>query len=507
MEDDSMKPYDYRQGNNQEPESDNEEIIKYKSPPKTRGAMDKGDNRYSKFARVNKNTAPAANETPQPYLLNGEPSSLTFAAVPPPKPKAGAGGPLLMGVFIFVILMSAMLFYYVRNPGDDNEAKTDQISIAETSGELIPIHTDSNFAVFDEKTKEWVEMDKENIGFGKKILTDLNSLRNIFSVNLSHSIRADKSTTFKAISTEPAPNFNVKFKLEMEQGRMWIDSQGDIFEIETPQGTVLADGNVFQTDVQDGSVTLYSWTGNLIFTPKGDKDPIDIKEGHMLFVDSMGTIIPPPPNLLAIEDKKTPWQEWNNSVSSDVVRLDNPVIPVIASDTTAKPVSTQTAGKETVSAAKEAPIMTEKESHQPPPPAQEKTMVIQEETAAMTLPKLPAAEGQTSYPQIPQAQSSVPVAPQTGQPHQFQPPPPQPQHENQHNYRPPQPPHDGGKPHQFQPSYDQKGKPPAYSSKDSKGSQSESKSKSGIDVLSNPNLRERPPGFGLHDTPTGPSEN
>ena len=249
----------------------------------------------------------------------------------PPKPKRAFGTPILIGAIVFLLIISFVGVYYSFSSFFEGGGMSGGTVAKVPKGSFHTVFVDSDYSVYNPKVDSWTPMKEGDIPFGVWTLTGNDSRRNLFTINKEHSIRADAETKFKIDEAKPTDNFKTKVIMEVENGDIWIEGAGDVFEVKTPRGTISGNGNNFQITMKDKSARILAWKGDLTFTSeKNPEKAIIVKEGKMLFVDSMDNMIPPPPNLLAIEENSTEWQLWNKSLKSEDLVGEKPVVAEIA---------------------------------------------------------------------------------------------------------------------------------------------------------------------------------
>lgn len=284
--------------------------VDYKSFLEQKGKLKNGDNEQ-----------PAMEEKKGPLLT------------PPRKKKSSLGQPIFIGAVIFLLLISAVGIYYSFSGTNKNQNKNGQMGMLgrASAGKLKPIFVDSDFSIYNEKVDYWTPKKEGEIPFGIKILTGNDSRRNIFAIpGAAHSIRTDSDTKFMFDSSEETTNFKQRIKLVLEEGKIWVEGGGDIFEVTIPRGLIRGDGNDFEIVLINDNAHIYSWNGTLSFVPKNDSEKvIYIDKGKMLFIDKAGNMIPPPPDLLSIGDSKTDWQNWNMLIKSENLLGSKPTVPPI----------------------------------------------------------------------------------------------------------------------------------------------------------------------------------
>lgn len=284
----------------------------------------------------------------------------------PPKPKRAFGTPILIGAIVFLLIISFVGVYYSFSAFFEGGVMGGGTAAPAPKGLFHSVFVDSDFSLYNAKVDSWTPMKEGDIPFGTWVLTGNDSRRNIFTINKEHTIRADAETKFKVDEAKPTDNFKTKVIMELEDGDLWVEGAGDVFEVKTPRGTISGNGNNFQITMKDKSARILAWKGDLNFT--SDKNPdkaIVIKEGKMLFIDSMDNMIPPPPNLLVIEENHTDWQTWNISLKSEDLVGEKPTVAEIA-----KKVEEKKELKEAVPVedAKEPDVATDKKPGDAPPP-------------------------------------------------------------------------------------------------------------------------------------------
>ena len=443
---------------------------------------------------------------------------------PPTKKKSAFSTPLLVALIFFLFVISFVGVYYSFSSffeGSFSGPKAQKLE----KGNINPIHVDSDFSVYNAKVDSWTPRKEGLIPFGSWILTGSDSQRNIFSTNKEHTVRANTETKFLVESAKPTDNFKTKVTLELQDGNLWIEGAGDVFEVKTPRGLIKGDGNNFQVIVKDNSARIMAWKGKLSFVPVKDPEkPIEIKEGKMLFIDSMDNIIPPPPNLLAIEDKKTDWQNWNLMLKSEDLVGEKPVVAEIIKVEEKKeltePVPIETVNEPEVAADK-------KDSVAEKPPMPEPVVKKPELPKIDTKPRIPTF-GKNKYPKKNKKGRNNRNARKPGSdpvPGEEAPPPvPDNLLENSHpkggdpvpppDSGPANPPAGGQKVHKVHvgPTNNEGTEPPPSSM----GSNPPAKGGDEVldapvknrDVLNNKNVtgRKVPPGMGLGEEPKGPAE-
>jgi len=312
--------------------------------------------------------------------------------VPPRKKKSSLGQPIFFGAVIFLLLISAVGIYYSYSGANKNQNNKEQAASLGRgfAGKLKPIFVDSDFSVYKEKADSWSPRKEGEIPFGTKLLTGNDSRRNIFAIpGAAHSIRADSDTKLMLDSSEETTNFRQRIKLALEEGKIWIEGGGDIFEVTIPQGLIRGDGNDFEIVLQNGDSHIYSWNGTLSFIPKKDQETvIYVDKGKMLFIDKAGNMIPPPPDLLNIGDSRTDWQNWNLLIKSENLLGANPTVP---------PIPKKSASEKAID---EKPVEVEKESAKAPEPV----------PAPVPPPRQPS-EPSHKHTQMPEPNENVPPPP------------------------------------------------------------------------------------------------
>ncbi|MCD4784135.1 MAG: FecR family protein [Candidatus Eremiobacteraeota bacterium] len=442
--------------------------------------------------------------------------------IPPRKKKSALGQPIFIGAVIFLLLISAIGVYSLSGT-NKNQKKNGHVAIPSraSTGKLKPIFVDSDFSIYNEKVDTWTPKKEGEIPFGIKILTGNDSRRNIFAIpGSAHSVRTDSDTKFMFESSEETTNFKQRVKLVLEEGRMWIEGGGDIFEVTTPRGVIKGDGNDFEIVLKNDNAHIYSWNGKLSFMPKKDPEKeIYIDKGKMLFIDKAGNIIPPPPDLLSIRRLKTDWQKWNLLIKSENLLGASPIV---------LPIPKKLAREK---ALEEMPVGIEKESAKAPMHIKQMSPAKQPKSSAKQ-PVFPPKHPTSTHKQSAHKPAKAPQAhrPPTnnrgeminthsGSSAPFQPPMPPGVGTNDGKAQdPPPPPGYKGKPTP-QPTEKMQnvhsdgkegsgGQPPSRYEGGSSSDQSDSK-KSGRSILDNEARKKAttgPPGYGLNEPPVGPSE-
>lgn len=250
-----------------------------------------------------------------PASSPGKPPAGPLPPPPPKHKKTNFNSPILIGLIIFFLIIGLFAAYSSYKPDaiNDSEVQEKEIDLSKM-GEIKVIHVDSNFSIYNEKVDAWADRAKGNIPFGTRVLTNADSSRNIFTINNVHTIRGYKNTKFVVESAEPLKDFKQKVLMAIEEGRIWVETAGDVFEIYTPRGVVKAEGGEVEVELEnDGGVSIRSWKGDAKFVSrKKSLDPVEIKEKHMILVDTHDNIIPAP-----IEPQKNNWQKWNLATTAE----------------------------------------------------------------------------------------------------------------------------------------------------------------------------------------------
>lgn len=329
----------------------------------------------------------------------------------PPKPKRAFGTPILIGAIVFLLVISFIGVYYSFSAFFEGGGISGGSVARVPKGSFHPIFVDSDYSLYNPKVDSWTPMKEGDISFGTWTLTGNDSRRNIFTINKEHSIRADAETKFKINEAKPTDNFKTKVLMEIDNGDLWVEGAGDVFEVKTPRGTISGNGSNFQITVKEKSVKILAWKGDLTFVSEKNPDKeIEVKEGKMLFIDSMDNMIPPPPGLLAIEEDNTEWQLWNKSLKSEDLVGEKPVVAEIA-----KKVEVNKELKEAVPVedVKEPDVATDKKSGETPPPPDPSTE-LEKPAEVVKKPDLPKIDDAPKVPTFGKAKYPAKNKPMNG---------------------------------------------------------------------------------------------
>ncbi len=198
-----------------------------------------------------------------------------------------------------------------------NNVKTEE-SLA---GAMKVILVDNNYQLYNSEYDRWDPHSEKTLPVGIQIRTSIASSRNIFSFSHSHTFRLDSESVFQVDSYTPpgiedpdnteSADTSGRVEITLSRGNLWIETDGDLFIVNTDSATVRSQGRDFQIRIlDDGKAAIYAWEGPVQVTAviTGQRKNLEFKQ--IFTVDSTGNM------TLSGIISRDPWQSWNRTISN-----------------------------------------------------------------------------------------------------------------------------------------------------------------------------------------------